>query len=114
MRFGQSILGSDHLRATGEPSGEASRPVENPPSRGRPRQSRDFAPPGVEHPQATRRGLGGLPEWERFGRMPTVPENVAHMDGRLAKSRVIAECPSLAFGFAKIADDPLELSERKE
>jgi hypothetical protein len=36
------------------------------------------------------------------------------MDGQLAESPLIVKCPRQAFGFAEIADDPLEFSERKE
>ena len=36
------------------------------------------------------------------------------MDGQLAESPLIVECPGQAFGFAEIADDPPEFAERKE
>src|SRR4029453_230112 len=57
---------------------------------------------------------GALTERERFPWMTGNPQVVAQIDGQLAQSPLIAERPRQAFGFAKIADDPLELSERKE
>ena len=65
-------------------------------------------------PERLGNGLGVLAERERFRRMPSHPEVVAHIDGQLAESPLIVERPRQAFGFAEIADDPLEFSERKE
>ena len=54
------------------------------------------------------------PNAERFRRMTSHPEVVAHMDGQLPESPLIVERPRQAFGFAETAEDPLEFSERKE
>src|SRR5262249_19191377 len=58
--------------------------------------------------------LGVLAERKRFRRMTSFPEGVAHMDGHLAESPLIIDPPGQPFGFAEIAEDPLEFSERKE
>src|SRR5262245_39154195 len=59
-------------------------------------------------------GLGALAEPDRFRRMTSYPEVEAHMHEQPPESPLIVECPGQAFGFAKIAADPFEFSERKE
>jgi len=91
-----------------------------------------LGPPIVRHPHAGRaeleishhlernvpkrlgNSLGVLANGERFLRMPRHPEVVAHKDGRLAESPLIAEFPGQAFGFVEMVEDPLEFSERQE
>jgi hypothetical protein len=46
--------------------------------------------------------------------MPSHPEVEAHVDGQLAESPSVAERSRQALGFAEIAKDPLEFSERME
>src|SRR4029453_12151012 len=65
-------------------------------------------------PKRLGNGLGVLAEREGFRRMTRHPEVVAQMDGQLAESPLIVERPGQAFGFAEIANDPFEFSERKE
>ena len=65
-------------------------------------------------PKRLGNSLGALAERERFRRMTSHPEVVAHIDGQLAESPLIVERPRQAFGFAETAEDPLEFSERKE
>src|SRR6266478_2017345 len=65
-------------------------------------------------PQGLGKSLGTLAKPEAFHGMTSHVEVVAHMDGDLAESPLIVECPGLVFGFAETAEDPLEFSERKE
>src|SRR5262249_19648863 len=51
---------------------------------------------------------------DRFRRMPSHPEVVAHIDGHLPESPLIVECPCQVFGFTETAENPLEFSERME
>ena len=57
---------------------------------------------------------GALAEPARFRRTTSHPEVVAHIDEQLPEARLIVECPGKTFGFAEIAENPLEFSERKE
>src|SRR5262249_7938163 len=58
--------------------------------------------------------LGALAERERLRQMTGYPEAVAQIDEQLSESPLIAERTHQAFGFAEIAEGPLEFSERNE
>ncbi len=65
-------------------------------------------------PKRLGNSLGALAIRKRFLQITSFPEVVAHIDGELAESPLIVECPRQAFGFAETAGAPLEFSEWKE
>src|SRR5262245_61313150 len=64
-------------------------------------------------PKRLAQGLGALAEGERFRRMASHKEVVAHIDGLLTESPSIVERPRKPFGLAKIAGDPVEVTKGK-